>query len=279
MYTGSMDRSARSWAARVLGLFSLVLAAAGWAAASSDADVTIGEIAPMKNPPAQCGAGPYDEVPVGPASGPDYTVPVDGTITSWRTQAAEGEGQVLVFKVFRPEGMKFKVVAHDGPRPLAASTVNTFAVSIPVKAGDVIGYNDTATVESHPSACTFHSESAEDFNIYQEGEALDGEFVESGGTETFVRPNISAVVTTPETPPPPVVMPLPPVPAAHCVVPKLKGLKLKAAKRKIRAAQCAVGQVSKKPDVTTKTGKVVKQKPQTGEVKAAGAKIAVTLGG
>jgi hypothetical protein len=224
---------------------------------------------------------------VGQANRPDYTVPFDGTITSWSTQAAEGEEQVLVFKVFRPvEEGKFKVLAHDGPRALVPSEVNTFAVSIPVKAGDVIGSNATATDVTNPSACTFETASAEDRNLYQEGEALDGEFVGGIFIEEKRRLNISAVVTPLEVPPPPpavtptsVPPPIPaPAPKVHCVVPKVKGLKFKPAKRKIRAAQCSVGHVSRESGVTTKNGKIVKQKPKAGRVKAAGAKIAVTLG-
>lgn len=181
--------------------------------ASASADTTIGELAPMQNPPAICAYGPYDEVPAGQTSVHLYTVPFEGTITSWSTKAAAGEGQQLVFKVFRPVGesnTKYTVLAHDGPRALAPSTVNTFAVSISVKAGDVIGFNDTASVLTRNTACVFETGSWGDFDISQEGEAQDGEILEGVPPNLFesgLRPNISAVVVPPLTPTP--VIPTP----------------------------------------------------------------------
>lgn len=64
-----------------------------------------------------------------------------------------------------------------------------------------------------------------------------------------------------------------------CLVPKLKGKKLKTSKKKARTAKCKLGKVTKKKGVTTKTGKVVKQKPKPGKVLAPGSKVSVTLGG
>ncbi|HWH21055.1 MAG TPA: IPT/TIG domain-containing protein, partial [Solirubrobacterales bacterium] len=46
-------------------------------------------------------------------------------------------------------------------------------------------------------------------------------------------------------------------PAPSCKVPKLAGKKLSAAKKKLTTAHCKVGAVTKKKDVTTKTGTVV----------------------
>jgi hypothetical protein len=280
-----------TWA---LSSFTAVLLATlgslGVVSARASADTVIGQVAPTPSPPAKCISGPFDELPVGSASGPAYSVPFEGTITSWSTQAAAGAGQQLVFKVFRPEGEgKFKVVAHDGPRALSPSTVNTFAVSIPVKTGDVIGYNDTASASAHPTACFFNTGSSADRNIFQGGEAPDGGIVEAefGGFEEQIRPNISAVVTPPVVPVVPVVpvapvapTPLPPVPTpeAHCLVPRLKGLKLKAAKTRLEKAACKLGHVAKKEGVTTKTGKVVKQKPKAGTVKPEDSKVSVKFG-
>lgn len=63
-----------------------------------------------------------------------------------------------------------------------------------------------------------------------------------------------------------------------CVVPKLKGKKLKAAKKKLRKAGCKLGTVKRHKGVTTKTGRVVKQSPRTGKQLAPGSKVKVTLG-
>ena len=74
-------------------------------------------------------------------------------------------------------------------------------------------------------------------------------------------------------PPPP-----PPPPPAVCVVPKLAGMKLKAAKKKIRAANCKVGKV-RKPKGLKGKGLVVKSsKPAAGATKPAGAKVHLKLG-
>ena len=67
-------------------------------------------------------------------------------------------------------------------------------------------------------------------------------------------------------------------PAATCLVPNLKGRKLKASKRSSLAADCKIGKVTKKKGVTAKTGKVKAQAPKPGKVLAAGSKVNVTLG-
>lgn len=63
-----------------------------------------------------------------------------------------------------------------------------------------------------------------------------------------------------------------------CKVPKLKGLKLKAVKKKLSKAGCRTGKVTKKKGVTGKTGKVVKQGAKAGKKLKPGSKIAVKLG-
>jgi len=63
-----------------------------------------------------------------------------------------------------------------------------------------------------------------------------------------------------------------------CVVPKLNGKKLKAAKKKLKKASCKLGKVKRKQGVTSKTGKVVKQNPKPGKQLAPGSKVNVTLG-
>ncbi|MGN6814720.1 MAG: PASTA domain-containing protein [Solirubrobacterales bacterium] len=63
-----------------------------------------------------------------------------------------------------------------------------------------------------------------------------------------------------------------------CVVPKLNGKKLKAAKKKLRKASCKLGKVKLRGDATAKTGKVVKQSPKPRKQLAPGSKVNVTLG-
>lgn len=60
-----------------------------------------------------------------------------------------------------------------------------------------------------------------------------------------------------------------------CVVPKLKGKKLKASRKKLKKSECKLGKV--KGDKSADS-KVSKQKPQAGKKLAPGSKVKVTLG-
>jgi hypothetical protein len=64
-----------------------------------------------------------------------------------------------------------------------------------------------------------------------------------------------------------------------CLVPKLKGKGLKAAKKKARTKDCKIGKVKKLAGATAKSGKVVKQSPPPGKVLPPGSKIKLTLKG
>jgi len=81
-------------------------------------------------------------------------------------------------------------------------------------------------------------------------------------------------------PPPVVVTPAPtkePKPVKQCVVPKLKGKKLTAAKTALKKADCKAGKVTKLKGATPKTGKVATQSRKPGAKAAAGAKVNLTL--
>ncbi len=71
--------------------------------------------------------------------------------------------------------------------------------------------------------------------------------------------------------------PPPPPPAPTCKVPKLQGKTLKSAKKRIRAAACRVGKLTKKEGATAKDGEVVKQVPKPGATVPAKTKVKVTL--
>ena len=63
-----------------------------------------------------------------------------------------------------------------------------------------------------------------------------------------------------------------------CTVPKLRGKKLKATKKKLKKADCKTGKVKKRKGATAATGEVVKQSAKPGTILAPGAKVKVTLG-
>jgi IPT/TIG domain len=63
----------------------------------------------------------------------------------------------------------------------------------------------------------------------------------------------------------------------HCIVPRLKGKRLRASRRALFVAQCMVGKVRKTRGATAKTAKVVGQKPPPGTVLRLEAKVNLTL--
>jgi PASTA domain len=65
----------------------------------------------------------------------------------------------------------------------------------------------------------------------------------------------------------------------RCLVPKLSGRSLAAAKRRLRNANCKIGRVSNRKGAAAKAGRVVKQNPKAGMVRAGGATVNVTLAG
>jgi hypothetical protein len=58
-----------------------------------------------------------------------------------------------------------------------------------------------------------------------------------------------------------------------CVVPKVKGKKLRAAKQAIRRSHCSVGRVTRAFSTKVKKGRVISQKPKPGKKLAAGSKV------
>src|SRR5262249_31931720 len=84
--------------------------------------------------------------------------PTNGTLFSWSTNAFSASGQKMGMKVYRKvsDPATYTVVAHDGPRDLAPSVINIFGgLSIPVKAGDIVGVNQGNASFGTPQACAF----------------------------------------------------------------------------------------------------------------------------
>jgi hypothetical protein len=163
---------------------------------SADAQVTVGQLAPA-NPEVLC-SGSWDEFQLGVSAGAGYAIPAPGgVITSWSTSAGPGAGQLFTMKVYRPlGGASYSVAAQDGPRALTPSTVNTFPVSIPVQANDIVGIH--LTEGSSETACVFLTGSPLDRVAFLEGDAPVGSTlsVEEGFSARF---NISATVLPPPT--------------------------------------------------------------------------------
>jgi hypothetical protein len=160
---------------------------------SAAALTTIGQLAPGNSPPTTCNAL-ADIVQPTVQSGASYVVPAGGAkITSWSTNAAAGAGQSLEMKVFRQVSpLTYTVVAHDGPRSLAPSTLNMFVVNIPVQPGDLLGFNDAAASVSTPEACTFGV--LGELYLAKPGDLQDGQTGGPFTQENDGRANISALV-------------------------------------------------------------------------------------
>ena len=62
-----------------------------------------------------------------------------------------------------------------------------------------------------------------------------------------------------------------------CKVPKLKGRKLKQARKRAKKSDCRIGKVKLLGDATKKTGEVAKQNPKAGKLLAPGSKVSVKL--
>jgi hypothetical protein len=63
----------------------------------------------------------------------------------------------------------------------------------------------------------------------------------------------------------------------QCVVPKLRGKRLSAAKRALRKAHCGVGHITRRRSSTVRKGKVITTKPKAGSRRPAGTKVALAL--
>jgi hypothetical protein len=156
-------------------------------ASPTSASVPIGQLAEI--PSGSCG-GDIDWVQLSVLAGDSYTVPGNGTITSWSTRGPAA-GHELTMKVFRQvSGVNYSVVGHDGPRPLSAGSVNTFATSVPVQAGDLLGLQ-TVTAGFN---CLNSSGAPGDTYLIRLGSLADGssgDFMDNGGDTRRV--NIAAV--------------------------------------------------------------------------------------
>lgn len=177
---------------------SLAAALSVGASVSPAAAVTLGQLAPGSPPLANCSSGPVDLLNPTVGSGNSYIIPATGgvtdwTVTSWSHNAAAGLGQTVKMKLFRKVGEpdRYQVVAHDGPRALTPSTVNSFATNLQVKPGDLLGLND-ANASTVPNACLFSAPGG--FAYARVGDLPDGQ------AETFILDavnvlyNVSAVV-------------------------------------------------------------------------------------
>ena len=146
--------------------------------------MTIGQIGASSG-----NCGPVDLLQASVTSGPSYTIPETGTITSWSHLATGTSSQTLTMKVFRFVGDPnlYRVVAHDGPKPISPNLLNTFRTSISVQPGDILGLNTGG------AGCTFTAASGDILLARGPGNLADGEAGMFSPT-SLNRVNISALL-------------------------------------------------------------------------------------
>jgi hypothetical protein len=187
---GVVVRQRRRVLCATVGVGALLAATASPAKAA----LTLGYIDQFSPPPpALCiNPDPIDLVQATGPAAPSYTVPAAPgqslVVTSWSHHAAPGSAPVG-FKIYRPvSGATYRVVGHDGPRPLSSGAVNTFSgLHIPVLPGDVIGLHTGAA----PTACHFNTPGQS--YLFRTGDLADGQ---EGvfGQNTGEQLNVSALV-------------------------------------------------------------------------------------
>ena len=126
------------------------------------------------------------------ANAPSYVAPVDGVLTSFTHVAGTSAGQVraIVFANTATEGRK-RVVAKSALQTLKPSAVNTFAIWLPIKAGQRLGlgYTTAQTVCLNQGVAGDSASFASPFDP-----DTTSDFVPTGSFEAGYRPNISAVL-------------------------------------------------------------------------------------
>jgi hypothetical protein len=176
--------------ALTVSLAALSVVASG---SPAGAAVTIGQLAP-DGTLSQCNFAPTDNAQAG------YVVPplppaTALMISSWSYNAGAGPGQTITMKVFRKiaDPATLQVVGHDGPRAIAADTLNTFPANVPVQPGDILGFNQPTSANT---ACVFFAPG--DTRFQYPGDLSDGQSAAFTAVNmppsSDYRLNVSAVV-------------------------------------------------------------------------------------
>jgi hypothetical protein len=220
--------------------------------------------------PIQAGQRIGIDLPAGFVSDIGVAQPAGFAVSSWAPSLLSGETSSPDF-VFTP--FELLLNADVQPRP---------AISAIVPGNGPLTGNTRVVISGHDlngaGAVMFGGAPASSFTVDSDGQITA--VSPPSGVAGAVPLTVTTVAGT-ATSPMPFVYKAPPNPAplvSHCVVPKLKGAKLKASKHRARAADCRIGKVTRKEGVTAKSGRVIKQAPKPGSVQEPGTAIKVRLG-
>lgn len=243
-----------TWKLRVLRpLGGTTFLGAGTSAAATPA--SLGTEAFATDLPVRAG----DSIGIDSVKGAKVGIISGGTLGGWLPVLAEGEGRP--YSATEPVEVAFN--ADVQPRPTVTSVG---PASGSFRGGTAVTL--TGTDFANVASASFG------------GVPAAGLTVDSEGSLTAIAPasNPGAVDVTVTT-----IAGTSPVSAADrfefqaCVVPNLIGVKLKAAKKKLRKAHCAVGRVRTLDGARAKTGRVSRQGPKAGRKLAPGKKVNLTL--
>jgi hypothetical protein len=121
---------------RRVSLVSLVAAVTGLGVvASAQAATVIGQTAPFND----CSGSNFGGQVQLSATGVSYTVPFEGTITSWSAASDEVGAQTKLLILQPVSGTTFNVVAKSDFGTFTSTGIQTFPAQIPVHVGQVIG--------------------------------------------------------------------------------------------------------------------------------------------
>jgi outer membrane lipoprotein SlyB len=209
--------------------------------------------------------------------------PVDGTVVRWRVKGPSATPGYSL-NVLRDNGDgTYTVTASTGAVTPAGNEIETLATSLPIQVGEYLELN--IPQEGQFTALEGESTYASFFPVLQPGETREpaNEFKYPFTFSYNADIEYQATPVTPPTPPgkttpAPIVLSTPPPTAeARCVVPDLRGKKLSAAKRAVRAAGCGVGLIAKRNGVKAAEGEVIKQRPKPGRLLSLQTGISVML--
>lgn len=150
-----------SLGAAIAGI-GLAIAIGGGGAGAATQTVTLGDSsgAPSQNLcPASINC---TYVPFSNSSAPELAVPFDGTLTSFRVNAGSTGGAVEL-RVLRPAGGgQYTGVGTSPAKTITNTGGQTFTVSLQVKAGDVLGLDNSTSAlmfdTSDPTPVTYYYE-------------------------------------------------------------------------------------------------------------------------
>jgi PASTA domain len=206
----------------------------------------------------------------------------DGTVTRWRVYDASAIQGYSVNVVRENGDGSWTVTASSQEVTPAAEEVQTFDTDLPILTGEYIELN----VPALGGIAVFQGTSTQgSFSpplAPGETRIISGQ---EASSQTF---GYNAEIENPSLAPPAVIPPATSQPTpvatsvtsapARCVVPKVIGKKLKAARKSIQKSGCSVGLVTKKHGVKAATGKVVRQSPNGSRIVAAHTAVNLKLG-